>query len=211
MPSIAKSSQWFVRVTGTHQFLEEKVKILATQIDVKRILAILHNGDTKENPHVHFTIELTTVLQKQSFDVRMKKLFLWDKASLYSSKPWDGNKEANSYMFHEDTEPFVNKGYTKQETDEFRQMNISVQKVIEINKGKASNRFANTIESKCDNDTTKEDIAEMFLEAIRQGEMYHPGNFRLKSMIEEIYIKTRSKDDWKNIKQFLISQLVKDL
>ena len=211
MPSIAKSTSWFVRITGTHQFLEEKVKILSQQIDVKRILSVLHQGDTKENPHCHFTIELTTVLQKQSFDARMKKLFLWEKACLYSSKPWDDKKEANSYMFHENTEPFVSKGYNQDEISEFRQMNISVQKVIEINKGKASNRFANTIEAKCNDDTTKEDIAEMFLEAIRMGEMYHPGNFRLKSMIAEIYIKTRDKQQWKELKNYLISELVKDI
>lgn len=211
MPSIAKSNCWFVRITGTHQFLEEKVKILSAQIDVKRILSVLHQGDTKENPHCHFTIELTTVLQKQSFDVRMKKLFLWEKACMYSSKVWDSKKEANSYMFHENTEPFMSKGYNQDEISEFRQMNISVQKVIEINKGKSTNRFASKIEEKCDANTTKEEIAEYFLEAVREGETYHPGNFKLKSLIAEIYIKTRGKEQWSRYKQFLISELVKDL
>ena len=211
MPSIAKSTHWFVRITGTHQFLEEKVKILSEQIDVKRILSFLHKGDTKENPHCHFTIELTSVLQKQSFDARMKKLFLWEKACLYSSKVWDTKDEANSYMYHEDTEPIVNKGYTIEQVQKFKELNISYQKVIELNKGKASTRFASKIEAKCNDDTTKEDIAEMFLEAIRMGEMYHPGNFRLKSMIAEVYIKTRDKEQWKELKHYLISDLVKDI
>lgn len=202
MPSLEKSASWFVRVDGPKSFLTQKCLSLLESVDTKRLLALYHEGEKKDNPHVHFTLETNTIIQKQSFAIRIKKLFEVASKSAYSITSWDLSDSANSYMFHEEAEDIIsNKGYTDSDIQRFRNMNIQVQKVVELNKQRAPGRCVERLLNHFkDNDIvpSRADIIELILEWIRDGEMYEPGNFQLEKYMEEVYLKTRPKEQWKD-------------
>lgn len=201
MPSTAKSSSWFVRVDGPKEFLTDKLKELSNAIDTSSILGLFHKGQTGENPHTHFVINTNVVIQQQSFAIRIKKLFNIEKKSQFSIKVWDGSDAACSYMFHETEEDvLINKGYSIESIDKFRELNKKVQEVIAVNKqrgGRAVNRLVDEYREHNDVPTRREIASRMF-EMIRDGEMYEPGDFKIKAYIEEVYCKTRKDEmQWK--------------
>lgn len=195
MPSVAKSNTWFVRITGPHDWLKEKVKVILGWIDTKRILGCLHNGDKKENPHCHFVIDLSTELQKQSFDTRIKKVFDVDRGN-YSSKVWDGGDGACGYMFHEsDDSIFCNKGFSDEDIERFRELNRAHQKVIAVNKEKASHKFIDRAMKEFEGTTPHRlELVKYFVKLVHEGEIYYPGMYRMKQMVEEVRIKMTPVD-----------------
>lgn len=198
MPSIQRSTKWFVRVDGNKEYLTEKCIIVKQWIDTQRMLCLFHLGGNKENPHCHFVIELSSELQKQTFATRIKKVFAIDKKSNYSVKEWDGADHACSYMFHESDAPIIsNKDFTQEEIDKFRSLNNDVQKVLEVNKSRAPGRAVDRLVEEFKGDTpARRVIVERFLELIRDGQIYEPGDFQLGKYIEEVYMRTRSADQW---------------
>lgn len=192
MPSVGKSTKWFVRIDGAHDWLKEKMRIVQGWIDVVKLLACLHVGEKKDNHHVHFVIELSSELQKQSFDVRLKKVF-GVSGSAYSSKQWDGGDGACGYMFHESDDVICNnKGFSDEDVERFRELNRATQKVLAVNKEKASGRVVNRLLAEANPEWSRADIARKLIVMIREGEMYEPGDFMLKRYIEEIYMKSRT-------------------
>lgn len=209
MPSVAKAKMWFVRVDGAHEWLVERMKISQGWIDTVRILGCLHVGEKKDNPHCHFVIELSSELQKQSFDVRIKKVFQGVSGSQYSSKPWDGGDATCAYMFHEsDDSVCINKGFSEDDIKRFKALNDATQKVIAVNKAKASGRIVDRVLQEVTPDWTKFQIAKRMLEMIREGEFYEPGDFVLKRFIEEVYMKSRSKQEFPEYMAERISRLL---
>lgn len=198
MPSVTKSCLWFVRVDGAHDWLREKMKSVLAWIDLVRILGVLHEGEKKDNLHCHFVVELSSELQKQSFDTRIKKIFDV-KGTAYSSKPWDGDEGACAYMFHESDDGFrilCNKGFSKDDIERFQALNRATQKVIEVNKQKASGRVVERVLAEATPEWSKRDIAIKILRMIREGEIYEPGDFMLKRYIEEVYMKSRTNEQF---------------
>lgn len=198
-----KSSTWFARVDGNREFLEGKLKELAQQIDVEQCLAYHHLGGKKDNSHCHFVIRLSGSPQKQSFAVRIKKLFSIDKKSDYALDVWDGVKDtgAVAYMFHEENAiQLVNKGFTEAELEKAKTANEAVQKVVAINKERASTKLVDKAIERFKDETyevSNVDILHFMLKEIKDGNSYHPGMYRLKTFVEEVSLKlTRDEDMW---------------
>lgn len=195
MAKSVKSSMWFLRVDGTKDFLKEKCVELSKCIDTRALLAFYHVGEKKENPHCHICIETATVIQKQSFAIRIKSLFGIEKKSQYAVQPWDGNRGvgAVSYMFHEDTaELLCNRGFTDGDLESARQSNIAVQRVVSINKEKASHKLvekAYEYAMKELNNFEPIKILSFMLAEIKEGNNYHPGDYMLKRYLEEIEVR----------------------
>jgi len=195
------ASKWFIRIDGNRSFLEEKCKVMTGWIDLEKCLAVYHIGANKENPHLHAIMEMSSVLQKQSFDVRIKKLFEIDKKSSYSTKEWDGNygHGAGSYLYHEDPdgEPLVNKGFTEIHLDGFRDANKTVQKIVEMNKAKASNKMVEAAveawKEAIASEVSDRDICRWMLMACFAGEFHYPGSFMLKRYVEEATLKIKGE------------------
>lgn len=208
MPSVNKSTRWFVRIDGAHEWLRDKMKVVLGWVDLVRVLGCLHVGEKKDNHHAHFVIELSSELQKQSFDVRIKKVF-GVSGSAYSSKSWDGGDGACGYMFHESNDSvFCNKGFSQDDIERFKILNESTQKVIAVNKQKASGRVVDRILAEATSDWSKADIARKILDMIREGEVYEPGDFMLKRYIEEIYMKTRTNEQYAEYAEARIFRLL---
>lgn len=192
--SRVRSDKWFVRIDGEESFLRQKCRELSECIDVKALLAAYHTGKTRENPHIHFVIELANEVQKQSFAVRIKSLFNIIKKTQYSLNVWDGNRGmgAVSYLFHEESAPILaNVGFTNEELASARTANEAVQAVVAVNAERASGKLVNKALTQFEGqrDVNKYDILAFMLREIRDGNHYHPGMFRLKSFVEEVEIR----------------------
>lgn len=203
MPSIAKSKNWYIRVTGPHEFLRQKLPELQASIGYSGMFVGLHNPDgNDENPHCHIALKMSIELQKQSLDTRIKKIFAVSGAQ-YSSKVWDGDTRALSYMYHEEKAEIINKlGLTDTEIDELRRTNTIVQKQVELAKEKASHKILDYALSKCNSSMSRFEIGEVILRAVMSGLFHHPGPYRLVNYILETELllhKDSHKDDQNKI------------
>lgn len=189
-----KSALWFCRFDGEKEFLRSKLKELAGCIDVEELLGAYHLGDKKTNPHTHFVMKLKGEPQKQSVAVRLKKLFgLEQKNRDYAIDVWDGDhtKGATGYLFHEsECEILVNKGFSDADIASARLANEAVQRVVEMNKEKASNRLVEkALEHFNGKDASRQDILIFFAKRIMEGENHYPGSFMLKRYVEEVELR----------------------
>jgi len=195
MPSTAVSYNWFVRITIDHDVVKEKLLIVRGWIDLEQILCLAHVGNNTEKEHIHFCLKMKSLLQKQSLDVRIKKLF-GVQGHLYSSKVWDEDDKALSYMFHQDDAPiFLNIGYTAADIKLFYDKNAAIQKVMKVNKARASVKMLDAMVEHFKGQANVQlcDVHRLSLEWIRDGKFYHPG-FRLKAYIEECYMRSINGD-----------------
>ena len=199
MPLVQKSDKWFVRVDGNQEFLKDKLKELSSAIDTVKLLALYHIGEKSDNPHTHFVLTTSTVIQHQSFNVRIKKLFAIEKKSQFSVKVWNGEDGACSYMFHEPNEVILcNKGYSDEDISKFRELNVKVQEVIAINKQRGGRVVDKLLERYGTDTPTRREILNDMLEMIRDGEMYEPGDYQLSKYVEEVFLKTTGKVDFED-------------
>lgn len=207
-----KSFKWFVRVDVSKEAGIACAGMINSWIDLKRLLMLHHMGEKKDNPHVHFVLELSSEIQKQSFDTRLKKVFTVEKKSQYSSKIWDGGDECCSYMFHELDAPILfNKGFTEVEIDRFRVLNESVQKVVAVNKERASTRLPDrALEHFRDQTPSRYEVLEWMLEQIHDGLVYEPGNGNLGRFVEEVVNKLTPKSEMAWYVQSRYKQIFRD-
>jgi len=203
MPSIAKSSNWFIRVDGPQEHLKEKITLLS--VHTIRCLAVFHLGKKGEHPHVHICCTAITELQKQSWDVKIKKIFGIEKAHNYSSKVWDGNLDsegAGTYLFHEssDSPILCTKGVSEETLQGLRTQSQIINKVVEINRLKAETKIPGKVIEKwiaADKPEWSEvHLVRTICEMARDGECYLPkGDFQWKAYIEEIKLKMSDTPD----------------
>jgi len=190
MPTVARSALWFIRITLSHQILKEKCPTVLGWVDLKRVLFIGHVGNKTEKEHGHMLLELSTTLQKQSLDVRLKSLF-GVKGADYSSKPWDGADSAGAYMYHDTNyNTMASKGFTPDDIQKFITLNDATQKVIAVNKEKGTNKNVDAVLAIFLGEApTRREIGLEFIRRIRNGDMYDPGDWKLKSLIEEVVMR----------------------
>ena len=197
MPSIAKSKNWFVRVDGAEEFLREKVLILSAMTTI--CLAVFHTGKKGEHPHCHFVCTTSNELQKQSWDVKIKKIFGIIKAHNYSSKVWDGNLDsegAGTYLFHESegSPVLCSKGVVPAQLEALQKQATIINKVVDANRQKAETKIpAKVFEHwvlQGKPEWTDLDLVTRLCEMARDGECYLPkGDFQWKAYIEEIKLR----------------------
>lgn len=190
MPSAVKSFAWFVRVTLPHTILEEKSNKMLEWIDLEKVLFIGHVGNKTEKEHGHMLLHLKKELQKQSLDVRLKELF-GVKGADYSSKPWDGADAAGGYMFH-DTKYIVlrSKGFNNETIERYKELNKKTQEVIAVNKEKGGNKNVEAVLAIfAGGKPNNLEVSKEFLRRVRDGHMYDPGDWKIRSMTEEVLMK----------------------
>lgn len=195
----------------------DRVSALTVNPDYVAVLATRHEGSTKENPHYHFVVR--TAVKPQAFRVRMKATFPDGKGNQHMSiKPWDGNNDALSYLFHEldDDEQahlIARKGVSDELLQTLRERNTAVQlKVTE-----AKQKAAHTLEEdayrhfKANPNKYLEDwqIGQfMYLFALRNGK-YPPQAWLLKAMVTRVRFRLLEGDI--NLEEKLAEQLSKSI
>lgn len=222
MPTGQKiSNMWFIRVTVGHvpfkavwQNPDRGGNVPWNFSDIVRCLVVGHVGEKTEKEHVHMVMELSKPLQKQTVDKRIKTLYGVSGAD-YSSKLWDGDMGAGagSYMFHDPNATIIyNQGFTDEDIEQFKRLNAEVQKVVEVNKQRASGRCVERLLNHIIDSGrrwTKKEITVRLLKDIRDGVMYEPGDYVLKRYIEEIYEKQLTEDEWLKYMEYRVELLVR--
>lgn len=122
---------FFIRLQKLETYPEKLLEF--SRLDwVLSMLCVEHNGESSDpNPHYHFTLS-TEPLLLPTLRARLNRIFDSAKGNGHLSiKPWDGEIQANAYMFHEspDGAPYINKGYTDEQLDTFRSYNNTVQTI----------------------------------------------------------------------------------
>jgi len=171
---------------------------LALNPDYQAIVAVKHRGKSGENEHYHMVVK--TQVKDQAFRVRMRKVFDKGKGNGHMSiKPWDGNIDAVSYLFHEDenAELVVRHNVTDEAIEKARARNREVQAKVEQAKSRASwtieqDLLEHYIKTKQSPDihTIAKDIV---LHALRK-DKYVPNDFLLKAMASKIAFKLLDGD-----------------
>jgi len=179
----------------------DKLPMLAACEDYKSIIAVKHMGNKGENPHFHLVVR--TQVASQAFRVRMRKIFDQGKGNGHMSiKPWDGNNDAISYLFHEDenTTIFVQHNISDETVAQAKQRNRQVVAMVQASKAKASWHLEEIVYeelTKSEPKTTKWlkphwDEAEigkrLILTALRHGK-YVPQPWHIKAMTQRIQFK----------------------
>lgn len=208
MPSVAKSYHWFIRITAPWEHIESKLSTMSGWIDFDGALVGLHHGDKAGSPHGHICLKLKGQLQKQSVDTRFKKLF--DVAgSQYSCKLWDGDRKCMSYLYHDKGAKVINlMGLSSEELAALETLNNDIQKVVAVNKGRASHKVVEFVLAQANSGWTRFEIGECILRAVARGEFYDPGDFALERYINEIELKL-NVDDKEALAQVIDSRLMR--
>lgn len=193
-----RSNQWFIRITAPWEHIKSKIPTVESWIDYRSMMVGYHHGDKNGAPHAHICLILSSELQKQSLDTRMKKLFGVEKQQ-YSSKVWDGDRKAMSYLYHDAEGEVVNMmGLTDEEVEGLKTLNRDIQKVVAVNKGKASHRVVEYVMEKWMSgggvSWTRWEIGDCILRAVSEGQFYDPGDMLLERYINEIELKMNAHD-----------------
>lgn len=137
---------FFVRLQKLEEYPERLLELSKSDW-IKSMLCLEHHGDTDDpNPHYHFTLH-TEPLLLPTLRARLNKLFDRAKGNGHISiKPWDGEIQANAYMFHEspDATPYISKAYTSEQLDQIRSYNRTIQE-IKIRKPTLTNIIVNNL------------------------------------------------------------------
>lgn len=208
------SDKWFVRVDGNEEFLTQKLKILSECIDTQVIHGLFHMGERRDNTHIHFVIH-TSSSQKQSFAIRIKKLFDITKKTEYAIEVWDGVHDggAVSYMYHEENAKVLcSKGISQEEIDRAIALNQKVQEVVAVNKKRASGKLVDKAIEHFDfnSQPNRLDVLLYMLKEIQAGNSYHPGEFRLKSFVEEVIIKKSNAEELQDYARLCEARMWRD-
>lgn len=192
------SSEWFVRITAPWDHIEVKYKSLLEYIDVKETAIGYHIGTKTGKAHAHIAIRMLKGLQKQSLDLRLKKLFDV-KGSDYSSKVWDGSYKVLSYLYHDTNgKVVINMPLTPEQQTEVNNLVTVYNEIVTTAKSKATYKCVDhVLEAIADSKTiwSTSDIVRYIMVGVRQGRWHPPGKFQLEKYVDEIRIKQGSDDD----------------
>lgn len=189
-------SGYCVRITEYPNY-GDRITALTMTTDYESILSFHHKGATGENPHYHLVIR--TQCKLKAFRARFVKIFDLGKGNEHMSiKPWDGDNEAYSYMFHEspDGKPYLQYKVSDEQVEEYRQMNKKIQQLVVQAKGKASYHLEQIVLDLLEKGHHYSDftIGCMVIREAMVRDKYHPNDFQLRSIIDRIQFKRHELD-----------------
>lgn len=192
-----KSTKWFIRITAPWEHLEAKYKLMREWVDHTCSAIGYHIGSKTGKPHCHIVLEMRTELQKQSLDVRTKKLF-GVKGADYTSKIWDGNKKAMSYLYHDKAGKVeINMDLSEEDRNEIQRLVVVYDNIVSTAKAKASYKCVDVVleaikeSGRC---WTTREIARYIFSGVREGKWHPPGSMMAR-YVDEIRIKQGSDED----------------
>lgn len=207
------SDKWFVRVDGEESFLRQKCEEMAKWNTTVLFHAVYHVGKRGENPHVHFIHMENKSIQKQSYDLIIKKRFNVVGGS-YSTKPWDGQYEgAGTYLYHEadDSPVMASEGieelhlvYMKEKGAEWRARITEVKKKASTTLvQRVTQHFTEMTESyaragKAPPEIHKKKIWNALHAFCREDDVYYPGENLMKKYTTELLCKLGSQGAWES-------------
>lgn len=198
MPQVKTSKQWFVRITGPHEYLETKIKKLQEWIDLSHYAVGFHTGKKTQKQHIHIVLALNGELQQQSLNARCKKLFDV-KGSDYSSKVWDGSHKAISYLYHEPGAKidYFRFSLSPTELEEIQRVAQVYNEIVLDKKEKASTRIPDRVLEEITQSgrqwNIRQIVSRVYL-GVRTGDWYSPGHMMTR-YVEEILLRQKPTGD----------------
>lgn len=200
MPSVAKSRQWFIRITAPWEFIEGKLNDIEAKIWYDGMMIGYHIGDKGGAPHAHIALKIKSELQKQSIDKCLKEVFNIVNRTTYSSKVWDGDNKALSYLYHDPKGRVDNRMRLSDiEIDDLRRNCALVQAAVKVAKEKASNKLIDYVIERYDRLWTRWDIASCILRAVAEGKFHDPGDYNLERYVNEIELRCAHKEELEDV------------
>lgn len=205
-----RSTRWAVRVTAPWEHIELKYKTMREWIDYNSSCIGYHIGSKTKKAHAHIVLVLKSELQKQSVDTRMKKLFDV-KGSDYSSKPWDGDKKAISYLYHDKAGKVdIHMDMSEEEKTEISNLVHVYNDIVTTAKAKASYKCVDCIleeikeSSRC---WKAREIVRRILMGVREGKWHPPGPM-LERYVDEVLIKQGTDDDAEAVYDHMVDKFM---
>lgn len=193
-----KSLKWFIRITAPWEHIENKYKSVREWIDYSSSAIGYHIGGKTGKHHAHIALVLKGELQKQSIDTRFKKLFDV-KGADYSSKVWDGDKKALSYLYHDKSGRVeVHMPLTDEEKTAVQNLVVVYDEIVTTAKSKASYKCVDYVleaikeSGRC---WTPREIVRYIFSGVREGRWHPPGPSMMEKYVDEIRIKQGSDDE----------------
>lgn len=192
-----KETRWFVRITAPWEHIELKYKALREMVDYHSSAIGYHIGNKTKKPHAHIALQLNTLLQKQSIDVRIRKIFDV-KGSDYSSKPWDGNIKALSYLYHDKAGKVeINMELTDDEKKEISTLADVYDTIVNTAKTKASNKLLDIVLEhikESNRKWTEREIIDFIIRRVRAGLSYSMPQLKMECLLQDIMLRQQSND-----------------
>jgi len=164
--------------------------------DYEAIVAVKHKGSKGDNIHYHLVVK--THVKDQAFRVRLRKVFNQGKGNEHMSiKPWDGNIDAISYLFHEegDETPMLEQYNVSDETiAKAKARNNEVRAQVSKAKERASWRLEDEVMAKVTDQYTEDDIARELIRTALNNNKYIPNDFLLRAMTQRIRFRMLDGD-----------------
>jgi len=194
------SNQWFVRIDGEESFLRQQCEAMAKELSTTIFHAVYHVGARGENPHVHFIHMHVKPVQKQSYDLIIKKRFNVAGTS-YSTKVWDGLYEgAGSYLYHESNDSPVmgSAGLEEIHINAMKEHATKWRAIIVEKKKKAS---VGLVQHGLEyfSESPPDNLYQVWLEMHRiqrREAIYYPGPHVMKKFTIEVYSKVCTEYQW---------------
>lgn len=198
MPQVKSSKLWFVRITAPHEYCDSKLKLMLEWIDLIHYTVGFHTGKKSQKQHIHIAVALGSELQQQSLNARFRKLFEV-KGSDYSSKIWDGNFKALSYLHHEIgcRVDYVRTPFTDSEREEILKVTQLYNEIVLDKKQKASTRIPDRILEEITESGKQWNIRQIvsrIYDGVRKTEWYSPGHMMTR-YVEEILLRQTPSGD----------------
>ena len=187
------NNMWWVRITAPHEHIASKIPVIQQWIDYSGCMVAYHTGDKDvPNPHAHIALKLKSMLQKQSLDVRIKKLF--DVAgSNYANVPWDGDVQVLRYCYHEQVDDGEAKvtnllGLTEAEITKLKTESKMINEAVAEAKKSASFKIVDFMldKIKASGKMTAYEIGWEIQKAVYRGDYHEPGDYNMEKYINEI-------------------------
>lgn len=207
-----RSDRWFVRVTAPYEHTKSKYAELKSQVDVVCSAIGYHVGSKTGKAHCHIVLHLRQQPQKQSLDVRLKKLFDV-KGADYSSKIWDGSHKVLSYLYHDKNGSVeVNMPLTDEQKAEITRTAEVYETIVEQAKTKSSGRIVDNILAEMgDEDWSQSRIIDAILDGVHAGKWHKPGDFQIVNYVDEIRLKVKDEASWTRNKGYIRHRILKRL
>lgn len=200
MPSLATSDRWFIRLTAPWEHINTKLSGVKEKIWYDGMMVGFHHGDKNGAPHAHIALKIKNKLQKQTVDKAMKEIFGLSGRTTYSSKVWDGDFKALSYLYHDDKGHVDNyMDLTESQIDDLRRNCSLVKAAVQVAKEKASHKLIDYVIERYDRAWNRWDIGNCILRAVADGTFHDPGDFMLERYINEIELRTATKETLEEI------------
>lgn len=205
-----RSTRWAVRITAPWEHIELKYKTVLGWIDYNSSCIGYHIGTKTKKQHAHIVLDLKTELQKQSIDTRLKTLF-GVKGSDYSSKLWDGNKKAISYLYHDKAGKVdINMDMSEEEKSEVQNLVTVYNEIVTTAKAKASYKSVDVILEEIKESSRlwkPREIVRRILMGVREGKWHPPGSM-LERYVDEILIKQGNDDDAEAVYDHMVDKFM---